>query len=105
MRLPLLIMQGADPEQVARDYPGYSMVLNLADGVPAPVRLTTGCVCCTGRSELRDTLNRLYIEWAHDRNRLKGVILSVSPEAVLSDLEEFLSEDAILASRWAVRLI
>jgi hypothetical protein len=103
MRLPLIILQNTDSEQAARDYPGYTVILNQESASPAPVRLSTGCVCCTGRSELRDTLNGLYIDWAHDRDSIKGAVLLVSPEAVLSDLEEFLTEDAILASRWALR--
>jgi hypothetical protein len=103
MRLPLVILQGSDSEAAAQAYPGYTIILNQAGEQPVPVRLAAGCVCCSGRSELRDTLNRLYIDWAHDRERIKGAVLLVPPEAVLSDLEEFLTEDAILAARWALK--
>lgn len=103
MRLPLVILQDADSEAAAQAYPGHTVILNQSGEQPAPVRLSAGCVCCAGRSELRDTLNRLYIDWAHDRESIKGAVLLVPPEAILSDLEEFLTEDAILASRWALK--
>lgn len=104
MRLPLILLQGPDAETRANQWPGYTLILNRTSDMPAPVRLSAGCVCCSGQSQLRDTLNGLYIDWAHDRERIKGAVLIAAPEAVLSDLEEFLTEDAILASRWALQI-
>ena len=103
MRLPLVLLQGDDAESRALNYPGYTIILNKTSDMPAPVRLSAACVCCAGQSQLRDTLNKLYIDWAHNRETIKGAVLVAGPDAVLSDLIEFLTEDAILASRWALQ--
>lgn len=104
MRLPLVLLQGEDAEQTASSYPDHILILNTGSELPAPVRLSGSCVCCSGQSQLRDTLNQIYIDWAHDRDRIKGAVLIAAPEAILSDLEEFLSDDAILAARWSLKI-
>ena len=103
MRLPLYILPGFLPDQAALHYPGFRVILNTV-APPAGVLSLNGCVCCAGRSELRDTLNSLYLDWAHDRGEsIKGALLVPDAGADIGDLCEFLEDDLMLRARFEVR--
>lgn len=102
MRLPLYIIPGLSPDDAAARYPGFRIILNTATP-PAGALSLSGCVCCTGRNELRDTLNSLYLEWAHDRSGVKGAVLLPDAGADIGDLCEYLEDDLMLRARYAVK--
>lgn len=102
MRLPLYIKPGLTPEEAAARYPGFRIILNTAAPVIGALSLT-GCVCCAGRNELRDSLNSLYLDWAHDRELLKGAVLLPDAGADIGDLCDFLEDDLMLRARYEVR--
>lgn len=102
MRLPLYIIPGLLPEDAARQYPGFAVILNTATP-PTGTLALTGCVCCTGRNELRDTLNSVYLDWAHDRAGVKGAVLVPDAGADIGDLCEFLEDDLMLRARYELK--
>ena len=101
MRLPLLIMPHLTPEEAAIAYPTYKIIISGTQPPQRTARLLAECVCCVGQNALRDTLNGFYLEWARNNTALEGVVLIPPPEASLADLEEFLTEEAILWARFA----
>lgn len=102
MRLPLYLLPGLAPEAAADLHPGCRVILNTAVP-PAGMLSLTGCVCCVGRNELRDTLNSLYLDWAHDRDGVKGAILIPDAGADLGDLRDFLEDDLMLRARYELK--
>lgn len=103
MRLPLYILPGLAPEEAGRRYPGFRVILNTATPQPAGILSLTGCVCCSGRNELRDTLNSLYLDWAHDRSGVKGALLIPDANADIGDLCDFLEDDLMLRARFELK--
>ena len=102
MRLPLFILPQTSAEEATRHHPGFRVILNTA-APPGSAMTLNGCVCCAGRNDLRDALNSIYIEWAHDRSEIKGAIIIPGPEAEIGDLCDFLEDDLMLRARFAVQ--
>lgn len=102
MRLPLYILPGLSPEDANAQHPGFRVILNTQTP-PAGALNLMGCVCCAGRNELRDTLCSLYLDWAHDRDGVKGAVLLPDAGADIGDLIEFIEDDLILRSRYEIK--
>lgn len=94
MRLPLLI--ATSPAQVPA---GFRTILNMAAPPSGSIGLDN-CVCCSGQSALRDALNAIYIDWAHNQDTILGAAIVPAAEADLDDLHDFLTSDVMLAARY-----